>query len=275
MNTVKTINENLFVEINDITICYNDSGSDKHPIIFVHGFPFNKKTWHPQFGFFSQNNRVITYDIRGFGKSTSGTKEMSMSQFADDLVDFMSHLEIEKAIVCGLSMGGYILLNAVNRYPEKFSALVLCDTQCIADSLETKEKRQQSISNIPEGGLADFTESFIKNIFLEETLKNEQEMVDKIRNTILATSVTSITTTLKALADRDETCSMLQNIKIPTLIICGKEDKITPPLQAQFLKDGIAHSTLSIIEDAAHLSNLEKPDVFNKELANFISKLRL
>jgi 3-oxoadipate enol-lactonase len=134
MEATQAVEKNLYVDINGITICYDDFGKGLLPIIFIHGFPFDKSSWQPQLDFLRQTHRVIAYDIRGFGNSTSGKEKESIRLFADDLIQFMDALEIDKAIVCGLSMGGYILLNAAFRYPERFEAIVLSDTQCIADS---------------------------------------------------------------------------------------------------------------------------------------------
>ena len=111
----------------------------------------------------------ISYDIRGFGKSTAGAEKFSIGLFADDLIGLMDALQIDKAVVCGLSMGGYILLNAVNRYPERFEAIILSDTQCIADSPEAKVKRYKTIQQIEAGGLNDFAEAFVKNIFCQDS----------------------------------------------------------------------------------------------------------
>jgi len=126
------------IKLNGLTISYDDLGKGAVPIIFIHGFPFDKSSWQPQMEFFKKTNRVIAYDIRGFGKSSSGNEKESIRLFADDLIKFMDGLEITKAIVCGFSMGGYILLNAVCHYPKRFDAIILSDTQCIADSVETK-----------------------------------------------------------------------------------------------------------------------------------------
>src|SRR5690606_41592977 len=105
----------------------------RSPIIFLHSFPFDKTMWHGQLEFLKSTHRVIACDIRGFGQSTDETSQLSMDLFADDNIQFMDTLKIEKAIICGLSMGGFIALNLMKRYPERFSALILCDTQCIAD----------------------------------------------------------------------------------------------------------------------------------------------
>jgi len=163
-------------------------------------------------------------------------------------------------------------LNAVNRYPERFEALILSDTQCIADSPEGKEKRYKTIDQINEDGLKDFAEGFVKNAFCPDSLENKKELVEKIKDIILTTSPITITGTLSALAQRAEMCSTLNEILIPVLILCGEEDTITPMSKSEFLNHNIANSQLHSIDKAGHLSNLEQPDEFNRYLIPFIKQ---
>ena len=266
---MQTSQHNLTTEVNGITISYDDFKSDLIPIIFIHGFPFNKSSWQPQVDFLKKTNRVIAYDIRGFGNSSADETEFSMDLFADDLILFMDKLEISKAIVCGLSMGGYILLNAINRYPERFAAIVLCDTQCIADSPEAKEKRYKTMEQINENGLHDFVQNFIAAVFYKAPLK----LVDDMKNGMLTTSPKTIVKTLKALTLRKDMQFSLQKIAVPTLVLCGTQDVVTPLTQSQFLVEHIPNATLKSIDCAGHLSNLEQPDEFNRHLFRFISKV--
>lgn len=261
------------VKIDDVEICYDDFGESAIPVIFIHGFPFNKSSWQPQMDFLKSSYRVIAYDIRGFGKSTSGDEKPSINLFADDLIQMMDVLQIKKAIVCGLSMGGYILLNAINRYPERFHAIILSDTQCIADSAEAKEKRYKIIKQIETDGLTDFAAGFIKNVFCQESLDNKKEMVEKIKNMILSTKMEAVTGTLAALAQRQEKCFSLNEISIPVLILCGKEDIVTPPVQSEFLHTHIKNSKFHSLGNAGHMANLEQPDEFNNFINDFITNL--
>lgn len=261
----------ITLKISDVTICYDDLGVGTTPVIFIHGFPFDKSSWKPQMDFLQQHHRVIAYDIRGFGKSTSGTDEADINLFADDLLAFMDLLEIQKAIVCGLSMGGYIVLNAVSRYAERFSAMILCDTQCIADTPEVKEKRKQSIDKINDGGLTEYTDGLITALFHKNTVTHKKEVVDEIRNVILSTRPEVITSALTALARRWETCSALPAMETPALILCGSDDKITTPEQAQYMMTCLPNAELHIINNAAHLSNLENANDFNKHLDKFLA----
>ena len=147
------------IKANDILFCYDDVGKGNIPVLFIHGFPFDKSMWQPQVDFLKSLYRVITYDIRGFGKTFNDVAELNMNLFGDDLIGFMDALEISKAMVCGLSMGGYIALNVVYRFPERIAGLILSDTQCIADSAEGKEKRYKTIQQIETNGLNDFSEA--------------------------------------------------------------------------------------------------------------------
>jgi pimeloyl-ACP methyl ester carboxylesterase len=261
------------VKINDAEICYDDFGESAIPVIFIHGFPFNKASWQPQMDFLKNQYRVIAYDIRGFGKSTSGDEEPSINLFADDLIQMMDVLQIEKAIVCGLSMGGYILLNAINRYPERFHGVILSDTQCIGDTTEAKEKRYKTIKQIEADGLNDFATAFIKNVFCKESLDNKKQLVEEIKNMILSTKVEAVTGTLAALAQRQEKCFSLNEISVPALILCGKEDIVTPLIQSEFLHTHIKDSKLHSLDKAGHMANLEQADEFNKLVNDFITNL--
>lgn len=261
---------NLQINVENNLICYDDQGDSIIPIIFIHGFPFDKTMWEPQRDYFRMAHRVISYDIQGFGRSTCNLEEASMDIFADDLINLMDALNIKNAVVCGLSMGGFIALNAINRYPQRFAGLVLCDTQCIADSPETREKRMDTIRVIEKDGLQEFTKSFIPNIFHENTFNDNKNLIKRIEAIIMSNNEKTVIKGMKALASRMETCSSLSAITVPTLIICGSDDKITPVEQSEVMLESIPNASLKVIEEAGHLSNLEQSDEFNHHLENFM-----
>ncbi|MEO6189089.1 MAG: alpha/beta hydrolase [Saprospiraceae bacterium] len=272
---LNNVYQNLFIELNNFIISYNDTGEGSMPIIFLHGYPFDKTMWHAQLDYLKSSHRVIACDIRGFGTSTDEESLLSIDLFAEDLRCFMDKLNIKKAVLCGLSMGGYITLNAVKRFPERFEALILCDTQCIADSNEVKEKRYKTIEQIKLDGVATFNEAFIKSVFHTDSLTNRKELVETLRSVVCANTPTIMMAGLTALAERTESCSSLESIRIPTLIICGSEDVLTPVAQSEFMHKHIKGSILKIIENAGHVSNLEHPDEFNMYLLAFLNKLLL
>lgn len=259
--------------VHGASICYDDCGQGEIPILFIHGFPFNKSSWSGQIEYLKSEHRVIAYDIRGFGQSTPGSKELSISVLADDLIQFMNQLEIPKAIVCGISMGGYILLNAVCRYPEKFKAIVLCDTNCIADSDETKEKRKKTIDQIKNGKVDEFATSFVEKVFSPNTAETNLEARTAIKNSILTTAHETLVGGLTALKNRDAICTSLNQLAIPALILCGSEDVVTPPAQSEYLHQKIIGSEFQLIKNAGHLPNVEQPIPFNTLLSSFIAQV--
>jgi len=265
--------QNLLTEVNNTTISYNDIGEGNVPVILLHGFPFDKSMWKGQLDSLKSLTRVIACDIRGFGKSTDEETPLSIDLFCEDLVLFMDKLNIKKAIVCGLSMGGYIALNAVKKHPERFEAMILCDTQCIADTDEGKEKRYKTIEQINLEGADGFNEKFIKSVFHPDSLANKMEIVENLRSVVVANSKLIITAGLTALAERSETCSSLYAIRIPTLIICGRADGVTPLAQSEYMHKHIRGSVLKIIDNAGHVSNLEQPNEFNKYLVDFLNSV--
>jgi len=264
----------LTIEVNDFDLSYDDVGKGEIPFIFLHGFPFNKNMWRNQLEFLKSTNRAIACDIRGFGESRDEETSLSIDMFAEDLIKFMGKMDIKKAILCGLSMGGFIALNAMKRFPDRFEALILCDTNCLADTEESKQKRYNIIDEIAVSGVADFNESFIKSVFHPNTFNYKKEIVDNLRSVVFSNSRNIITMGLSALAERTETCSFLNKISIPTLIICGREDEVTPLAQSEFMHDNIDHSELGILDNAGHVSNLEKPHEFNQLILSFLTNLR-
>jgi len=264
--------ENSFSEIiNNHTVSYTDEGKYGAPvIIFIHGFPFNKSMWDPQLELLRDHCRIITYDIRGFGNSGTGNVDFTIGLFAEDLVSLMDVLKIGKAMLCGLSMGGYIALYAIEKYSDRFSALILSDTSCKSDTAEAKAKRLKAIENITKNGALEYAEQMIKNLFAPESFSGKVQEISSVKDMIANTSVKTLCDTLLALSNRKETCSKLSEIKIPVLIMAGREDIITPPAEAQYMSENITGSIVKIIDHSGHLSNLENTEEFNKQLKKFV-----
>ena len=263
----------LSVPINYFNLSYDDLGEGDVPVIFLHGFPFDKSMWNGQLEALSQSHRVIACDIRGFGKSRDEVSSFSIDLFSIDLARFMCALGIKKAVICGLSMGGYIALNFQKKYPEFVEALILCDTQCISDSKEVNEGRLLQIHDIEENGPEAFNEKFVKKVFCEESLTEKKELVEELTKVVNSNSPHIIAEGLRALSSRSDTCTSLSEIDVPILIICGREDQVTPLQQSENMHHAADQSTLRVIEKAGHVSNLEQPEVFNQHLKDFLAKI--
>ncbi len=226
--------------------------------------------WEPQMNIMPNNIHAITYDIRGHGGSNTGDGQFTIEIFVDDLIALLNHLLIKKAILCGLSMGGYIALRTFERHPDRVCGLILCDTKSEADTDAAKIKRTVTMKTVKIEGVQTFAEDFVKTIFWEKTFERNPNVISFIKQIICANSPRGICGTLIALASRTDTTPALSSINIPTCIIAGEHDKLTPPSSAQKMHLMIAGSDLHILPDAAHMSNLENTPEFNDALINFL-----
>jgi 3-oxoadipate enol-lactonase len=263
------------IRVNNLTLNYTERGLPQgSPIIFIHGFPFNHSMWEPQMKALPNHFRAITYDVRGHGESDVADGQYSIEFFVDDLIALMDHLVIKQAVLCGLSMGGYIALRAIERHPDRVSGLILCDTRSEADPDEGKVKRSATVRSVRTGGVAAFAAEFVKLVFAPETFKTNPLLVASIREMIEANKPLGICGTALALAGRTDTTKALASIRVPTLVIVGEHDSLTPPDAARSMQSKIAGSELQIIPHAAHLSNLENSVEFNKHLVGFLYRLK-
>lgn len=273
---MRYLGNNIKMIINNLSVSLSDEGPYYAPaIIFIHGFPFNKHMWNMQVEELKDDYRVIAYDIRGHGDSDSGNEEFSIKLFVKDLVCLMDALKIDKAVLCGLSMGGYIALNAIENYPERFYALILSDTQCSADSPEAMAKRLKTIETLKRNKVKRYINETIINLFAPASFKTKGKEIAAVREMIENTSIQTLCNAMLALSMRKETCRKLSKIKVPVLIIVGKEDIITPPSSSWMVYEKIKDSYMIIIENAGHLANIENPDDFNYQMRMFISSVKI
>lgn len=261
--------------VNGNEVYWVDVGeSDARPIVLIHGFPFSHEMWNPQIEAFAKQFRVIAYDLRGHGKSGVGDGQYVLEFFVDDLVGLLDRLKVGRAVLCGLSMGGYIALRTVERNPERVSGLILADTQAKADSNEAKLKRAAALRSVKANGVNAYADSFVKSVFAPQSLDSKSETVENIRRIIESNSSLGICGALLALVSRTDTTEMLAGINVPTLILVGEHDALTPPTASQEIHNKIPNSEIHLIPDAAHLSNLENPYEFNKHALSFLGRLK-
>ncbi len=243
------------------------------PIVLIHGFPFDKTMWTPQVEALKRRYYTITYDVRGHGRSEVGDGQYSIELFVDDLIALLDHLKLTRAVLAGLSMGGYIALRAVERNPDRVRALVLCDTRSEADTNEGKIRRAAQARFVKERPIEEFANMLLPGLFYDKSFSERPEAVAHIRETILSTSPLSIAGTLIALAGRTDTTPSLYNIRVPCLVLVGKHDALTPVSAATAIKEKIPGAQMYIIPDAGHVSSLEQPERFNAHLIEFLAKL--
>jgi 3-oxoadipate enol-lactonase len=230
--------------------------------------------WEPQMKALANHFRAITYDIRGHGESDIGDGQYTIEFFVDDLLSLLDHLVIDRAIICGLSMGGYIALRAYERSPERITALVLCDTKSEADTNEARLKRSAIVRNVKTNGTGPFADEFATAILAPQTFQTHPEIVESVKKMIRANSPIGISGASLALGCRTDTSAALSTINVPTLILVGEHDKLTPPTVSESMHNHIANSELHVVAHAGHMSNLENAPEFNKRMIEFLNRLK-
>lgn len=249
------------------TIAYDQAGSGA-PLLLLHAFPLDRTMWQPQLAALAECARVIAPDFPGFGESP--VAPFSIEGAADTMAEFLSALDIKKAVVCGLSMGGYVALALARKHAHRLTGLILADTRAGVDDTNTKANRTKSITVANEKGTAALFEGMLPKVLSDSTRGAKPEVVERVKTIAAKQPSASAAAALAALRDRPDANAGLKNIAVPTLVIVGEFDAVTPPLSAANLAAQICGSELSYIPGAGHLSNVENPDAFNAAVRGFL-----
>jgi pimeloyl-ACP methyl ester carboxylesterase len=261
--------------INGIDLEWREQGEGT-PILFIHGFPFNSAMWGPQLASLPRGWRGIAPDLRGFGASTGGTEDVyAMELFARDLATLLDHLGEERAVLCGLSMGGYIAFEFQRLFPDRVRALVLCDTRAGADSEDARKGRERQAIRVLEDGVSPVIDSMLPRLISMSTRYGQPGVLELVRAMMKETPPETMARALRGMAIRQDSEPLLRSIDLPALVIVGAEDAITSRGQAEFLARGIRGARLETIENAGHLPNLEQAEMFNRLLHAFLAGLPL
>jgi pimeloyl-ACP methyl ester carboxylesterase len=258
------------INVNGFSMAYSDAGQGV-PLLFVHGFPLNRQLWQPQLEVFSDVARVLAPDLRGHGDSDPVPGPYSMDLFADDLNAFLDALGIrEKIVLCGLSMGGYVVFAFYRKYAHRLRGLILAATRAAADSPDARLARDQMMALAGEKGVGAIAESMLPKMLAPQSYSSRPDLVEQVRAIMLRTSLEGVLGDLAALKDRPDSVPTLARIAVPTLIINGAHDQIIPLKEAQAMRDGIPGARLVVVEQAGHLLGMENVEAFNEAVTRFL-----
>ena len=259
--------------INGLALNYGDTGSGT-PILLIHGYPLSRHMWRCQTdALVAAGYRVITPDLRGFGRSDAPAGPYGMETFADDAVALLDHLEIDRAVVGGMSMGGYVLLNLLERYPARVSAACFLMTRATADDEAGKARRLALSQEVQRFGPQVIVNMFRQMLFAPDTLEANQLLVDEICQIMADTPTAGLAGALLAMRERKDYTPLLGTFRLPALIMGGDQDQAVPLEQLRIIEAGLPNSTIRIIPGGGHLVNLEQPDRFNSALLEFLQSL--
>lgn len=261
-----------FFKFGQTKIAYDEAG-DGLPLVFIHGFPLNHHLWEPQFSGLQDVAWLIAPDLPGHGESDSRQGPYMMEQVAADVNYLLDALDIRKQVVlCGLSLGGYMIGQFFQNYGSRLAGLIFTATRASADSPEAKDNRDRLISIAREKGVEQLVDAVLPKFLAPSAYQNRPELVEKARKIMLTVSLEGAVGDLLGMRARPDTFDIIREIRLPTLVIHGMEDALIPLSEAERIRDFIPGAHLVTIPAAGHLPNLEQPVLFNQAVRKFITQ---
>jgi 3-oxoadipate enol-lactonase len=258
--------------VRGIELAYDDAGEGE-AVVLLHGFPFSRALWRGQTQTLSAEWRVVAPDLRGHGETAGTQGPATMEEMARDVAALLDELEIERAVVAGLSMGGYVALEFFRLFRERVRALVLADTRATADTEEARRDREEMARRALTEGIQVVADAMLPKLLAPATFERETERVAFVREMIMGTRPEGAAAALRGMAVRRDQTELLGEIEVPTLILVGSEDAVTPPEMSEAMSRRVRGARMEVLEGAGHVSNVERPAEFNHALVQFLRGL--
>jgi len=242
------------------------------PLVLLHAFPLSSAMWLGQREQLAKKFRVITPDLRGFGGSPLGTEEPSIDTMADDVVTLLRSKGVAKAVIGGMSMGGYVAMAICRRHPDRVQGLILADTKATADSETARQNRERIADRIIDEGRVDvLAEELLPNLVGPTTFRQRALVYGRVRGLLQATPAAAAAWAQRAMAARQDSMETLRGVKVPALVIVGSEDTLATEEDARAMVEALPNAVLQVIPRAGHLCAIEQPDLFNQTVSEFVS----
>ncbi|GAA2731072.1 alpha/beta fold hydrolase [Streptomyces nogalater] len=254
-------------------LAYTDKGpetSSRIPLVLVHGHPFDRTMWDPQLAEFSAGRRVIAPDLRGYGASPVTPGAVPLSRHAEDLAGLLDHLAVDSFALAGLSMGGQIVMECYDRFGDRIRGLVLADTFPAAETPEGRRGRNAMADRLLAEGMRGYADEVLEKMVAPYA---DPEVKAHVHRMMTAAPPQGAAAALRGRAERPDYRALLTRVAVPALVLVGADDTYTPVTDAEAMHAALPDSALHVIEGAAHLPNLERPEEFNRHLAAFLTRL--
>jgi pimeloyl-ACP methyl ester carboxylesterase len=244
------------------------------PLVLLHAFPLDGRMWAPQVEALAGTYQVIVPDLRGFGAARDqAVEEAGMDLLADDVARLLDDRGLDRVVLGGLSLGGYVALAFMRRHADRVSGLVLLDTKATADGDQARDDRLQMAERVLAEGNGFVAEAMLPKLLGETTREHRPEVVDKVGSLVREQTPEAIAGAQRGMAARSATTDLLASIAVPTLVVTGEEDTLTGPEVGRDLAAGIPGARFLLVEEAGHLVNLEQPEIVNEALLDFLAPL--
>jgi pimeloyl-ACP methyl ester carboxylesterase len=263
------------VTVGDATLHYLDEGSGDPPVVLLHAFPLSSAMWEPQLEALAGRHRLIAPDVRGFGGSPPppDPERWTMEAMAADVAALLARLGVGRAVVAGLSMGGYLALTLLRHHRDLVGGLVLADTRAGADTAEVAERRTAQQARVQAGERAVVLDGLVDGLLGAHTREHRPDVVRRVREWMEAASPEGIVAALAAMKGRPDARPELGAIDVPTLIVVGEEDGLSPPDVARDMQVAVPGAELAVLPRAGHLSSVEAAEAFDEALAAWLERV--
>jgi pimeloyl-ACP methyl ester carboxylesterase len=262
----------LQIAAGTLTLAYQDTASTPDAVVLLHGFPFTSDLWRPQIEALGGRLRIIAPDFRGFGASDPSPEPYTIAGLADDVAELLDHLGLPRAVVGGLSMGGYVAFELYRRHPGRVAALILADTRPEPDGAEARAGRRRMADLARTEGSRAVAEQLLPKLLAPRTRARQPEVEAALRAMMESARPEAVEAALMAMARRDDSRPLLPEIAVPVLVTGGAEDALTPAAETREWARLIPNARVRFIEHAGHVPNLEQPESFNELLLEFLAR---
>ncbi|MER6234805.1 alpha/beta fold hydrolase [Streptomyces clavifer] len=261
------------IDLRGVTIGYDDSGpSAGPPVLLIHGHPFDRTLWAPQVAALTETgHRVVTPDLRGYGRSGVTPGKVFLSDFADDLAALLGHLGIDEAVVGGVSMGGQITMEFQRRHPQLVRGLILSDTSAPAETEEGRQFRNRLADRLLAEGMDGYAGEVIAKMLAAYNVEAMPDVAARVLGMMRATDPRGAAAALRGRAERPDYRATLADVRVPVWIVVGADDAYTPVADAEAIHRLVPHAVMTVIEGAGHLPGVEQPGRFNAALLGFLA----
>ena len=256
----------------DAQLFYRTNGAG-FPVVLLHPFPVHHEFWNAIAGKLATRYQVILPDMRAHGRSEVGTGAATMAKHAADLMRLLETLKVPKAVFVGVSIGGYVLFEFWRQHRERVAAFVLSNTRAEPDTEQGRTNRLKSIADSRLHGAAPFFDAQVQNLIGETTRRSRPDLVASARAMMQMMSVDGLAAIQRGMAERPDSVPTLRTIDVPTLVVAGEEDTLTPISNAQVMQKNIPGSRLEVIPRAGHYAPLEQSDEFDRILRQFLDQI--
>jgi pimeloyl-ACP methyl ester carboxylesterase len=266
-----------YAHLLDRTVRYHEAGSGR-TCVLLHAFPLSADQWLPQLHRVPPGWRFVAPDIRGFrgmGQAYQdvGLDQATMASHAADVLQLLGHLDVDRAVVGGLSMGGYVTLAVARAAPGRLDGLILADTKASADSEEGRAARDAMIMKVRTEGVEAIADAMLPKLLGKTSQLEQPDLMDAVRMIIMRNTPEAVASAVGAMKTRPDSGPDLPGITCPVLVVCGTEDVLTPPSDSEAMAAALPSATTVLIPRAGHLSNLEAPLAFNQAVTDFLARL--